>query len=180
MTLYRVQVTKDYLVFAAAHFITFAGHRCESLHGHNYRVRVALEGTLDPESWYVFNFVDLKHVMKRLCDEIDHRVLLPLENPKLRIGEQGEFITVAYQERPRYMFPREDCVLLPIPNTTAELLATYLAGRLKAELGPGVNQLASVEIEVEESFGQSAVYRETLSRETLSRSPDFRTGMGSG
>jgi 6-pyruvoyl tetrahydropterin synthase/QueD family protein len=118
MTTFRVQVTKDYLVFAAAHFITFAGHRCESLHGHNYRVSVALEGTLDPESWYVFNFVDLKQVMKRLCDEIDHRVLLPLENPKLQIGEQAESITVAYQGRPRYVFPREDCVLLPIPNTT--------------------------------------------------------------
>jgi 6-pyruvoyltetrahydropterin/6-carboxytetrahydropterin synthase len=175
MTPYRVQVTKDYLVFAAAHFITFAGHRCESLHGHNYRVSVALEGALDPESWYVFNFVDLKQIMKRLCDEIDHRVLLPLENPKLRIGEQGDSITVAYQERPRYVFPREDCVLLPIPNTTAEMLAQYLAGRLRAELGEGASRLASIEIEVEESFGQSAVYRETLPR-----SSDRRTGIGSG
>jgi 6-pyruvoyltetrahydropterin/6-carboxytetrahydropterin synthase len=138
-------------------------------------VSVALEGTLDPESWYVFNFVDLKQVMKRLCDEIDHRVLLPLENPKLQIGEQAESITVAYQGRPRYVLPREDCVLLPIPNTTAEMLAQYLAGRLKVELGASADRLASIEIEVEESFGQSAVYRETLSR-----SPDLRTGMGSG
>jgi 6-pyruvoyltetrahydropterin/6-carboxytetrahydropterin synthase len=175
MTTFRVHVTKDYLVFAAAHFITFAGHRCESLHGHNYRVSVALEGTLDPESWYVFNFVDLKQVMKRLCDEIDHRVLLPLENPKLQIGEQAESITVAYQGRPRYVFPREDCVLLPIPNTTAEMLSQYLAGRLQVELGASADRLASIEIEVEESFGQSAVYRETLSR-----SPDLRTGIGSG
>ena len=37
---FRVSVTKDYLVFASAHFITFAGHRCEGLHGHNYRARV--------------------------------------------------------------------------------------------------------------------------------------------
>jgi 6-pyruvoyltetrahydropterin/6-carboxytetrahydropterin synthase len=175
MTLFRVQVTKDYLVFAAAHFITFAGHRCESLHGHNYRVSVALEGTLDPDSWYVFNFVDLKHVMKRLCDEIDHRVLLPLENPKLQIGEQGDSITVAYQHKPRYVFPRADCVLLPIPNTTAEMLAQYLGGRLTTELGADASRLASIEIEVEESFGQSAVYRETFPR-----SPDLRTGMGSG
>ncbi|MBA3521290.1 MAG: 6-carboxytetrahydropterin synthase, partial [Gemmatimonadales bacterium] len=38
---FRVQVSKDYLVFASAHFITFRGHQCESLHGHNYRVGVA-------------------------------------------------------------------------------------------------------------------------------------------
>ena len=40
---FRVSVTKDYLVFASAHFITFAGHRCEGLHGHNYRVGVTIE-----------------------------------------------------------------------------------------------------------------------------------------
>ncbi len=173
--LFRVQVTKDYLVFSSAHFITFAGHRCENLHGHNYRVAVALEGPLDPESWYVFNFVDLKRLMKRLCDEIDHWVLLPLENPKLVIGEQGETITVAYEHRPRYVFPREDCVLLPIPNTTVEMLAQYLAGRVKTELGSAAGRLGVIEIEVEENFGQSAVYREAVGR-----SPDLRTGIGSG
>jgi 6-pyruvoyltetrahydropterin/6-carboxytetrahydropterin synthase len=174
-TVYRVQVTKDYLVFASAHFITFAGHRCESLHGHNYRVGVALEGTLDPESWYVFDFVALKRLMKKLCDEIDHRVLLPLENPRLTIGEQGESVTVAYDQRPRYVFPREDCALLPLPNTTVEMLAQYLAKRVKTELGPAAARLSTIEIEVEENFGQSAIYREMVSR-----SPDLRTGIGAG
>ena len=47
---FRVSVTKDYLVFASAHFITFAGHRCEGLHGHNYRARVTVEGALNKES----------------------------------------------------------------------------------------------------------------------------------
>ena len=75
---YRVSVTKDYLVFSSAHFITFAGHRCEGLHGHNYRVRVTIEGALNEEAWFVFDFVELKGIMKRLCDEIDHLVLLPL------------------------------------------------------------------------------------------------------
>ena len=79
---FRVSVTKDYLVFASAHFITFAGHRCEGLHGHNYRARVTVEGALDEESWFVFDFVVLKRIMRGLCDEIDHKVLLPLENPK--------------------------------------------------------------------------------------------------
>ncbi|MCA9762275.1 MAG: hypothetical protein KC544_04000, partial [Gemmatimonadetes bacterium] len=30
---FRVTVSKDYLVFSSAHFITFRGHTCESLHG---------------------------------------------------------------------------------------------------------------------------------------------------
>ena len=160
---FRVSVTKDYLVFASAHFITFAGHRCEGLHGHNYRARVTLDGALDAESWFVFDFVTIKHLMRRLCDEIDHKVLLPLENPKLQIAEEGESIKVAYEGKPRYVFPRGDCALLPITNTTVEMLAELLATRLQAELvkmeaklGPG--GLTAIEMEVEENFGQAAGY----------------------
>ena len=89
---YRVSVTKDYLVFSSAHFITFAGHRCEGLHGHNYRVRVTIEGALNEEAWFVFDFVELKGIMKRLCDEIDHLVLLPLESDRIKVEEDGEIV----------------------------------------------------------------------------------------
>ena len=157
---FSVTVTKDYLVFASAHFITFKGHRCEGLHGHNYRVSVTLEGSLDEEVWFVFDFVALKHIMRRLCDEIDHKVLLPLENPKLTLGEQGDSITVAYEGTPRYVFPRVDCVLLPIPNTTVEMLAELLAARLRKELDAlGARGVTAIVMEVEENFGQSAVCR---------------------
>jgi 6-pyruvoyltetrahydropterin/6-carboxytetrahydropterin synthase len=169
---YRVSVTKDYLIFAAAHFITFAGHRCESLHGHNYRAGVMLEGTLEPESWYVFDFVALKKIMRALCDEIDHKVLLPLENPRLQIAEREGSITVAYDEKPRYLFPKRDCALLPVPNTTVEMLARHLADKLYAKLretGDGATRLTTIELEVEESVGQSAVYRMQLGAEPPAR-----------
>ena len=160
---FRVSVTKDNIVFASAHFITFPGHQCETLHGHNYRTRVVVEGGLDPEAHYVFNFVELKLLMKRLVDKIDHKVLLPLENSKIQIAEQGDSVTVAYEGKPRYVFPKIDCALLPIPNTTVEMLARYLAGRVRAELAAsGAVQLKAIEIEVEENFGQLATYRESL------------------
>src|SRR5262245_28786353 len=91
---FSVSVTKDHLVFSSAHFITFAGHRCEGLHGHNYRARVTIEGQLDEEVGFVFDFVEIKHIMKRLCDAIDHKVLLPLENPKLQVVTCGEEVKV--------------------------------------------------------------------------------------
>ena len=157
---FRVTVTKDYLVFASAHFITFAGHRCESLHGHNYRVGVTLEGALDEESWYVFDFGALKKIMRRLCDAIDHKVLLPLSNPKLQIGHDGDAVTVAYEGKPRYVFPERDCALLPVPNTTVEMLAEYLTGQLREELdAAGARNVTTIELEVEENFGQSAIHR---------------------
>ena len=160
---FSVTVAKDYLVFSSAHFITFAGHRCESLHGHNYRARATVEGALDQETWFVFDFVVLKHLMKELCDEIDHKVLLPLENPKIQVTEEGDRVDVAVEGKPRYRFPRIDCALLPVPNTTVEMLAELLAGRLRARLEQlGARALTTVEIEVEENFGQWAVYREKL------------------
>ena len=160
---YRVSVTKDYLVFASAHFITFAGHRCEGLHGHNYRVRVTIEGGLNEEAWFVFDFVELKRIMKRLCDEIDHLVLLPLESDRVKVAEDGDTVRVSVDGKPRYVFPRRDCALLPIPNTTVEMLAKLLTTRLRTELeGGGATALTAIEMEVEENFGQTAVYRETL------------------
>jgi 6-pyruvoyltetrahydropterin/6-carboxytetrahydropterin synthase len=157
---YKVTVAKDYLVFAAGHFITY-GDFCETLHGHNYRVSVELEGELD-ENAYVFNFVPLKRIMRQLVNELDHKMLLPLHNPRLRVAEEGEEIHATYVDGSRrYVFPRQDVVLLPISNTTAEMLARHFVGRLKEELGLGETaNLSAVTIEVEEVVGQSAVYRE--------------------
>ncbi len=160
---FSVSVSKDYLVFASAHFITFAGHRCEGLHGHNYRARATVEGALDPETWFVFDFIVLKKIMRELCDELDHKVLLPLENPKVQVTEEGDAVHVAYEGKPRYRFPQADCSLLPVPNTTVEMLAELLATRLRARLdGMGARGLTAIEIEVEENFGQIAVYRDRL------------------
>ncbi len=124
---YKIVVEKDYLVFCCGHFITYS-ETCEALHGHNYRARVELEGGLD-ENWEVWDFVSLKKLMRRLVDEMDHRMLLPLQNPALTLSEEGDGIQVLYKDR-RYLFPKRDVVLLPIPNTTAEMLATYLLGRV--------------------------------------------------
>ena len=160
MAEYKVIVEKDYLVFASGHFLTYCG-TCETLHGHNYRARVEVEGELDENS-YVWDFVSLKRLMRRLVDEMDHRMLLPLHNPELRVTEEGDSIEAAYKER-RYVFPRSDVVLLPVPNTTAEMLAHYLAGRVKEELQrAGAGRLSALAVEVEESFGQSAWCRERM------------------
>jgi 6-pyruvoyltetrahydropterin/6-carboxytetrahydropterin synthase len=160
---FRVSVEKDYLVFASAHFITFAGHRCEGLHGHNYRARVTLEGGLNEESWFVFDFVELKRIMRRLCDEIDHLVLLPLESDRVGVREEGDTVHVSVDGTPRYVFPRRDCALLPIPNTTVEMIARLLIDRLRTELDKtGASGITAIEMEVEENFGQAATCRVTM------------------
>ena len=160
---FRIRVSKDHLAFASAHFITFAGHRCEGLHGHNYRASVTLEGELNEETWFIFDFVELKKIMRRLCDEIDHLVLLPLQSDRVNVAEKGEMVNVAVDGKPCYVFPRRDCALLPIPNTTVEMLAQLLTDRLSAELETlGARGVTAIEMEVEENIGQAAVYRLAL------------------
>lgn len=161
MAEFEVHVSKDYLGFCSGHFITYDGSLCEALHGHNYRASIRLVGQPD-QNHYVFNFVTIKRFMRQFCDELDHRMLLPRDNPLISLEVDGANITARYKDR-CYSFPQQDVVLVPIPNTTAEMLAQYLCGKARAWLADrGAANLAMIEIEVEESPGQSAVYREQL------------------
>jgi 6-pyruvoyltetrahydropterin/6-carboxytetrahydropterin synthase len=136
---FRVQVSKDYLVF------------------------VAVEGSVDSECLFVLDFSVLKQITRRLVDAIDHKVLLPTLNPKLAYREEADRITVDYFGEPTYVFPRRDCALLPILNSTAEMLAQYLGVQVRQELASGgYKHLTLLELEVEENYGQSATYREAL------------------
>jgi len=159
---FRVTVRKDYLVFSSAHFITFRGHTCESLHGHNYRVGVTVEGPIDDECLFVVDFAILKRIVRRYVDQIDHRVLLPTNNPKLAFREEGAMTFVEYFGVQTYQFPTKDCAMMPIANTTAEMIAEWLAINVRDDLAAEGAKLTFLEIEVEESFGQSATYSERL------------------
>lgn len=157
---FKVTVSKDYLGFSSAHFITLTGHTCESLHGHNYRLGVTVEGGVDPECAFVVDFAVLKRILKPHADAIDHRVLLPTRNPKLVLREEGEQLLVEYLGQHRFTFPRKDCALIPVTNTTAEMLAEHFARIVHAELaGEGMSRLTAIEVEVEETVGQSGSYR---------------------
>ncbi|MFP6766050.1 MAG: 6-pyruvoyl tetrahydropterin synthase family protein [Planctomycetaceae bacterium] len=152
---YRVRVTKDHLVFSAAHFITFNGNICERLHGHNWRTAVVLTGPLDENS-YVFDFIALRDGLQKIIDQLDHRVLLPTEHDAILVKASDSEVEVTFENR-RWIFPREDCVLLPVANTTAELIARWIGTQLcpavKAQAGASISM---IQVDVEENFGQWA------------------------
>lgn len=156
MSTFKIHVSKDSLIFCAAHFITYDGE-CEPLHGHNYRASVTVEGSLQ-EDHFVFDFVTLKRLMRDLVNQLDHRTLLPDSNPQFKITLDSGTVTIDAADR-HYVLPESDVRILPLPNTTAEMLAKYLAGQLKQQLDQIAN-LTACEVEVEEVIGQSAIYRE--------------------
>ena len=154
---FRVRVTKDHLVFSAAHFITFNGDVCERLHGHNWRTAVELVGPLD-ENRYVFDFIALRDALQKIVNELDHRVLLPTRHRQIRVQADEREVTATFQDR-RWVFPREDCVLLPVENTTAEEIAAWIGGRLRDVIAAvsASDSIETIQVEVEENFGQWAI-----------------------
>lgn len=125
---FHVRLSKERFVFSAAHFITFNGDICEPLHGHNYHVTADIHGPLD-ENHYVVDFILVRDALQKIVDSLDHRMLLPLEHPTIGVTAQGDEVEVTHGVR-RWIFPRQDCVLLPMANTTAELLAKHIAALL--------------------------------------------------
>ena len=153
---YHVRVGKDYLVFSSAHFITIDGNICERLHGHNFRVAAEVYGPLD-ENHYVFDFIALRDALQRIVLELDHRVLLPTEHPTIRVRADETSVEATFAER-RWLFPRDDCKLLPVANTTSELLARWIGGRLLEEFAAGgAARPTRLLVEVDECYGQLAV-----------------------
>lgn len=154
---FKIRVAKDHLVFCSGHFISYEGDRCERLHGHNYRAAVEIEGALD-ENRYVFDFIALKKLVQEVVDALDHRMMLPTHNPHIKVESAGLCVDVRYRER-EWRFPAGDCILLPIANTTAELLAQWFAEQVRRRLAERYRFVPSVlRVEIEEAPGQSATF----------------------
>jgi 6-pyruvoyltetrahydropterin/6-carboxytetrahydropterin synthase len=155
---YRVDVTKEQFVFSAAHFITFAGDICERIHGHNYGVRASVSGSLDGNR-YVVDFIALRDAVLQETLALDHHVILPRDHEEIRVTSDEQETTAVFRER-RWVFPREDCVILPVVNTTAEEIARVIAERVRAatreKFGDAIDW---IEVAVDENSGQWGVCR---------------------
>jgi 6-pyruvoyltetrahydropterin/6-carboxytetrahydropterin synthase len=85
-------------------------------------------------------------------------MLLPTQHPLIRVMATDQSVDVTFEDR-RWVFPRGDCILLPVANTTTELLARYIGERLvEALLAAGHPRPARLRIEVDECFGQFATW----------------------
>jgi 6-pyruvoyltetrahydropterin/6-carboxytetrahydropterin synthase len=155
---FRVDVTKEQFVFSAAHFITFAGDICERIHGHNYGVRASVEGPLD-ENRYVVDFIALRDAVLAETQTLDHHVILPRDHAEIQVSSDQRETTARFRDR-RWVFPNEDCVILPVVNTTAEEIARVIALRVIERTADKFgSSLTSIEVAVDENCGQWGVCR---------------------
>ena len=155
MNEFHVRIANDDLVFSAAHFITLEGGACERLHGHTYRVAAEVYGPLNG-SQYVVDFLVVRDALKEIVAEMDHRLLLPTQHPAICVSSQSGEVEVTFADR-RWVFPQNDCLLLPIANTTTEMVAQYVGEQLAAAIKRSSGLLPShLRIEIGEGSGYSA------------------------
>ena len=75
----------------------------------------------------------------------------------IKVVTEDNEVTARFKSK-RWVFPAEDCVLLPIANTTAELMAQYIGEELikkcRSKFGDDISKLI---VAVDENRGQWGV-----------------------
>jgi 6-pyruvoyltetrahydropterin/6-carboxytetrahydropterin synthase len=130
----------------------------EPLHGHNYRVEIQGKmPTLADDM--VFDFLQIKPIVRDLCNQLDHKLLIPKLNPHLRIDEQEKNYVITTPDESYFSVPKQDVLLLPIENSSAERFAIYLNEQIREKVFQQFGfKFSELTVEVEETPGQSALY----------------------
>lgn len=158
MTSYAVRVSPGELHFNAAHFITFNGC-CENIHGHNFHVRLEAQGDNTGDA-FVIDFVMLTRLAAEICRELHDGVLLPASGEEVSVELRQDGLVEVRSYDKHFILSRESCIMLPIPNTTAEMLAHHISNRLVDELRrhDALGNLSVLEVAVEEADRQWGIY----------------------
>jgi len=156
---FTIEVAKDYFNFASAHFLIFANDKREPLHGHNYQVSVKMEGELD-RAGVVLDFITFKPLVKRICDSLDHRTMIQSNSPNLAVHRRAKEIEVRYKAQ-KIILPKSDVILLPLANTSTELLAEHVAKLIRRQVKARFHgaKIRAMEVGVEEARGQRGIFR---------------------
>ncbi len=155
---YSIRVYKQYFNFASSHFMLFKDGTREPLHGHNYRLQVK-GNALDLDDDMVFDFLDIKPIVREICDSLDHKLLIPKNNPHLKIQEIEKNYLFTTQDESFFSIPQTDVLVLPIENTSVERIAAYMAYQIRDLVKSRFNfEFKELEVEVEETIGQSAIF----------------------
>ena len=152
---WTLALAKEDFKFSVAHFTLFDPESAETLHGHNYRVEIELTGAELDAAGLLVDVDELKRAARALCARLDDRVLLPEASPWLEIRRDGGDVVCRFGPR-TYRFPAGEVALLPLANTSMELLARWFWEGLAPGLPAGrVTRLA---VAVEETSGQACRY----------------------
>jgi 6-pyruvoyltetrahydropterin/6-carboxytetrahydropterin synthase len=151
---HRITIARDQYKFSCAHMTVFPDGTKERLHGHNYTVALAID-VERVELAAMIPFASIKACLSELCAAWKEHVLLAAHNPHLAIVRDDTELELTLCGR-RYAMPREDALLLPIDNVSAEALAAHVAGLLRDRIAALSPHVLALEVTIEEVPGQGA------------------------
>ncbi len=124
-----IDIAKQYLTFSAGHFTIFSATERENLHGHNWRLAAAVTAAVGDDG-LCFDYGCLKQLLKRECDALDERMLLPGRSPYLEVTEAHGRVQARFGDEVMSFLAR-DALVLPVRNITVEELAGWFGERIR-------------------------------------------------
>ena len=138
--------------FSSAHVIP-EYEKCGRLHGHTYAIHAKLYGETNNKG-IIIDFSIIKNELKKIVKDLDHKILIPKNSKYLKINIDNKNIIIQTLGK-KYVFPKEDCVLLPIDSSSAEKLSYYIIKKFSKVIKK-FDQINKIELGVDEGFGQGA------------------------
>jgi dihydroneopterin triphosphate aldolase (PTPS-III) / 6-pyruvoyltetrahydropterin synthase len=141
---------------------------------------------------YLIDFTNVKKITKEVCQQLNEHFICPIYSNVLDISTiylndndndnhpstgstndnttptrtQQEYIQiVCHMDQTKFIFPRNDCILLPIVHATAEELAIYIYCQIINKLNASYllqRNIYCMEITIAESIGQEATFRHPI------------------
>ncbi|MDR0977598.1 MAG: 6-carboxytetrahydropterin synthase QueD [Endomicrobium sp.] len=96
---YKNSVTRS---FASAHCLRGYKGRCENLHGHNWKIRVAFSGSKLDSIGMLIDFTDVKRHLDKVILYLDHKFLNEIE-PFNKVNPTAENIAAFVYEQIKQM-----------------------------------------------------------------------------
>lgn len=137
----KVKIGKDFK-WEMSHRLTFHKGPCINIHGHSYKMRIELEGTLD-ENQMIMDFYDVHKIVQPYIDKLDHSFIVD--------GKDELMLNFLKENNFKYF---------EIPNfTTSEFMAIHFINVFKADFEKFSNlSLLRVRIyETEDAFAEVEV-----------------------
>ena len=84
--------------FAAGHALRNYKGKCENVHGHNYRVRITMQGDQLDSTGLLVDFLDVKQLIGGVVDYLDHNFINDLP-PFDQLNPSAENIAKYFYDR---------------------------------------------------------------------------------
>ncbi len=153
----EVKGSEANLRFSAAHFIPYH-NKCRRLHGHDYTIDVRVYGMM--ERGMIIDFVELKHSLREMLEQIDHKLIVPTESPDIVLKETGQNLEITYEGK-HLSVPLEFIYLCPLEESSSEQMSRFFCELMKNKIKFGKN-VSGLSISLYEGPGQNATWSENL------------------